>query len=111
PYLTAGPVITTNYDRVLERAFAIANRAFTGCIVGAEPDEIVPAIQRNERVLFKIHGDCETRRGLTLRSYEFAYGHRDRKSGRETRDKLQGMLPILLMNRPFLFLGCSLDTD
>lgn len=113
PYLTAGPVITTNYDRVLEGAFERAHRPFTRCIVGAEPDEIVPAIQRNERVLFKIHGDCETRRGLTLtlQSYEFAYGHRDRKSGRETRDKLQGMLPVLLTNRPFLFLGCSLETD
>jgi len=113
PYLTAGPVITTNYDRVLERAFEIAGRGFTGSIVGAEPDEIVPAIQRNERVLFKIHGDCQTRRGLTLTlgSYEFAYGQRDRRAGRETRDKLQGMLPVLLTNRPFLFLGCSLDTD
>jgi hypothetical protein len=45
PYLTAGPVITTNYDRVLERAFDLANRPFTRSIVGAEPDELVPAIQ------------------------------------------------------------------
>jgi hypothetical protein len=112
PYLTAGPVITTNYDRVLEHAFDLANRPFTRSIVGAEPDELVPAIQRNERVLFKIHGDCETRRGLTLtlQSYDLAYGH-DRASGRQARDKLQGMLPILLTNRPFLFLGCSLETD
>jgi hypothetical protein len=35
PYLTAGPVITTNYDRVLERAFDLANRPFTRSIVGA----------------------------------------------------------------------------
>jgi hypothetical protein len=112
PYLTAGPVITTNYDRVLERAFELANRPFTKSVLGAEPDEIVPAIQRNERVLFKIHGDCQTRRGLTLtwQSYELAYGG-DRTTGREVRDKLQGMLPILLTNRPFLFLGCSLETD
>jgi len=112
PYLTAGPVITTNYDRVLERAFELADRPFTKSILGADPDEIVPAIQRNERVLFKIHGDCQTRRGLTLtlQSYELAYGG-DRVTGREVRDKLQGMLPILLTNRPFLFLGCSLETD
>ena len=112
PYLTAGPVITTNYDRVLERAFELANRPFIKSILGAEPDEIVPAIQRNERVLFKIHGDCQTRRGLTLtlQSYELAYGG-DRAAGRKVRDKLQGMLPILLTNRPFLFLGCSLGTD
>jgi len=112
PYLTAGPVITTNYDRVLERAFELAGRPFTKSVLGADPDEIVPAIQRNERVLFKIHGDCQTRRGLTLtlQSYELAYGG-DRATGREVRDKLQGMLPILLTNRPFLFLGCSLETD
>ena len=112
PYLTAGPVITTNYDRVLERAFELDNRPFTKSVLGAEPDEIVPAIQRNERVLFKIHGDCQTRRGLTLtwQSYELAYGG-DRAAARLVRDKLQGMLPILLTNRPFLFLGCSLDTD
>ena len=112
PYLTAGPVITTNYDRVLERAFELASRPFTKSILGADPDEMVPAIQRNERVLFKIHGDCQTRRGLTLtlQSYELAYGG-DRVAGREVRDKLQGMLPVLLTNRPFLFLGCSLETD
>jgi hypothetical protein len=112
PYLTAGPVITTNYDRVLERAFELAKCPFTKSILGSDPDEIVPAIQRNERVLFKIHGDCQTRRGLTLtwQSYELAYGG-DRKAGRQLRDKLQGMLPILLTNRPFLFLGCSLETD
>jgi len=112
PYLTAGPVITTNYDRVLERAFELAGRPFTKSVLGADPDEIVPAIQRNERVLFKIHGDCQTRRGLTLtlQSYELAYGG-DRAAGREVRDKLQGMLPVLLTNRPFLFLGCSLETD
>lgn len=112
PYLTAGPVITTNYDRVLERAFELARRPFTKSILGADPDEMVPAIQRNERVLFKIHGDCQTRRGLTLtlQSYELAYGG-DRAAGREVRDKLQGMLPVLLTNRPFLFLGCSLETD
>jgi hypothetical protein len=112
PYLTAGPVITTNYDRVLERGFELANCPFTKSILGGDPDEIVPAIQRNERVLFKIHGDCQTRRGLTLtwQSYELAYGG-DRAAGRKVRDKLQGMLPILLTNRPFLFLGCSLETD
>jgi hypothetical protein len=112
PYLTAGPVITTNYDRVLERGFELANRPFTKSVLGSDPDEIVPAIQRNERVLFKIHGDCQTRRGLTLtwQSYELAYGG-DRAAGRKVRDKLQGMLPILLTNRPFLFLGCSLETD
>jgi len=112
PFLTAGPVITTNYDRVLERAFELAGRPFTKSILGADPDEMVPAIQRNERVLFKIHGDCQTRRGLTLtlQSYELAYGG-DRAAGREVRDKLQGMLPVLLTNRPFLFLGCSLETD
>ena len=97
---------------MLERAFELANRPFIKSILGAEPDEIVPAIQRNERVLFKIHGDCQTRRGLTLtlQSYELAYGG-DRAAGRKVRDKLQGMLPILLTNRPFLFLGCSLGTD
>lgn len=112
PYLTAGPVITTNYDRVLERAFEIAKRPFTKTILGADPDELVPAIQSNERVLFKIHGDCQTRRDLTLtlQSYELTYGG-DGATGRGVRDKLQGMLPILLTNRPFLFLGCSLETD
>lgn len=110
PHITAGPVITTNYDRALEGAFHLAGRGFRRIVLGSDPDELVPAIQRNERVLFKIHGDCETRRALTLTfsSYEIAYRGDD---GRAAREKLQGMLPILFTNRPLLFLGCSLRTD
>jgi hypothetical protein len=110
PYITAGPVITTNYDRVLESAFDFAGCGFKRILLGSDPDEIVPAIQRNERVLFKIHGDCETRRALTLTfsSYENAYRG---AGGRAAREKLEGMLPVLVMNRPLLFLGCSLGTD
>ena len=84
PQLTCGPVVTTNFDQVLERVFERAKRPFKGRpILGSDPDAFVPAIQRNEHVLFKIHGDCENRRSLTLTldSYADSYGRTRTQQG------------------------------
>ena len=57
PLISAGPVITTNFDRVIEHVFEAAGRRFEDRIYGANPDEVIPAIQQNRLVLWKIHGD------------------------------------------------------
>src|SRR6185295_17103277 len=46
PLLTAGPVITTNFDRVIEHAFERQGRTLER-VYGANPEQVVPAIQQN----------------------------------------------------------------
>src|ERR1700730_2338029 len=71
PFLASGPVITTNYDYVLERAFEAAGRSFERFISGPLVDTTVAAVHGNERALIKIHGDCResTFRVLTVEEY------------------------------------------
>jgi hypothetical protein len=100
PLLTSGLVITTNFDRVLEGVFKKA-----GCklepVYGANPNEIVPAIQRNQLMLWKIHGDRGDARTrvLSAEDYQTHYAH------------LRDLLTLAFANRPALFLGCSLERD
>jgi hypothetical protein len=113
PYLAAGPVITTNFDHVLEQAFAAAGREFRTVISGPLPDATIAAIHGNDRALLKIHGDCRDRtfRVLTLGEYEDAYGVRQAGSAATAQAQIGNLAWILFTNRPLLFLGCSLQTD
>ncbi|WP_224366406.1 SIR2 family protein [Hyalangium versicolor] len=110
PLLTMGPVITTNFDHVLEQVFTAAGRDFEKIILGSSPDPVVAAIQRNDHVLFKIHGDCSDSktRTFTLGEYETSYGA---PPGKKRRASLRSLLELLFSNRPLLILGASLETD
>jgi hypothetical protein len=100
PLLTSGLVITTNFDRILEYVFE-QNGYKPRPVYGANPNEIVPAIQRNRLMLWKIHGDRNDQRTrvLSAEDYQTHYAH------------LRGLLALALANRPALFLGCSLVKD
>jgi SIR2-like domain len=76
PLLARGPVITTNYDRVLEQVFDAVGRSFKDWIPGPRPDELVAAIHADRHALVKMHGDCRDRTDqvLTAESYKAAYG-------------------------------------
>jgi len=69
--LASGPVVTTNYERVLETAFEHAGTPFESVIAGARIDLIRAAMNQLRRVLIKIHGDANDRtdRVLTRRDY------------------------------------------
>jgi hypothetical protein len=112
PFLANGPVITTNYDYVLERAFEAADRRFKTVISGPLVDTTVAAIHGNERALIKIHGDCRDSmfRVLTVDEYERAYGSM-RKARGAARADIGSLAWLLFTNRPLLFLGCSLAQD
>jgi hypothetical protein len=100
PLLTAGPVITTNFDRVVEHVFERQQMVFEK-VYGANPDQVVPAIQQNRLMLWKIHGDRDDPRTRVFSEAEY-----------QTHYKLlPGLLTIALLNRPALFIGCSLDKD
>jgi len=112
PQLASGPVITTNFDHVLENIFEKYNCRFEHKVWGAKVDLVPEALQENKRFLLKIHGDVDdrTERILTLSEYEMNYGSTD-TSKIDLELPLPNLLNLMLSNRPLLFLGCSLNKD
>jgi predicted ATPase/Tfp pilus assembly protein PilF len=111
PDLPSGPIITTNFDRLIETAFAQRGRPITPywhsyASKGSE------ALQQDRPFLLKLHGDWDhpTTRILTLDEYTRAYGD-------ISSDDVSFSLPLptllfkLLASRCCLFLGCSLRQD
>lgn len=105
PNISDGPVITTNFDHVLERVFAECSKPFEGVVLGAKVDVAGRALLQNRRVLLKLHGDVDdrTERILTFSDYEKYYGKLDKP--------LPRLLSQILSTRPVLFIGCSLTQD
>ena len=105
PDLADGPVVTTNFDHILERVFAEAGSPFEQVVWGSQVDLIRRAIVENEPFLLKIHGDAEERSGrvLTKCEYEKHYAPGD-------PDGLRAQLGRVFQGRTLLFVGCSLGT-
>ncbi|WP_309720198.1 SIR2 family protein [Armatimonas sp.] len=108
PRLTAGPILTTNFDRVLERVFEASGRSIPSGNVVYGPDKAETRLKQfdqGELLLLKLHGDAEEAVGrvLTKGEYAAAYGL-NQPLGRLLRR-------LLNRERPLLFLGCSLETD
>lgn len=113
PTLPIGPVLTTNFDRVLETVFEDAGMPFEETVCGAKGSQIAEALHKNDRVLWKLHGDfkSDTDRILTKREYEEHYGHSDPAQFNWLGEELPHLFEILLLSRPVLFLGSSLEQD
>jgi hypothetical protein len=111
PLVTSGPLVTTNFDCVLEQLFALSSRPFAqdDVIIGRRPERILAAMQHNERALIKLHGDISDRstRTFTAWEYEQSYG----EAGGLPTGILLRLSNVLYTNRPMLFLGCSLEAD
>jgi hypothetical protein len=113
PALASGPVITTNFDRVLEQVFDAAGKPLYP-VYGPQPDAIVNAIHQNQRALLKIHGDCcdRTFQVLTETEYLRAYGIHDADSnGTQNSASISSLAQLMFTNRPLFCLGCSLEAD
>jgi hypothetical protein len=110
PLLTSGPVITTNFDRLLERAFEANGAPFETVISGPRPDLIVDALHGNRRVLIKLHGDWQDRVGRTFAKsdYDANYG---KAQPERKRELLAGAEGLLFSSRSLLFIGASLGPD
>ncbi|MBI4663460.1 MAG: SIR2 family protein [Verrucomicrobia bacterium] len=108
PKFATGPVLTTNFDGVLEAVFRHADSPFEEIILGMKLDKISHAFHLRRRVLVKLHGDATDRtdRVFTLGDYQKNYG--DLTDA--TRHPLCRVLE-LAMRAPLLFLGCSLQQD
>ena len=106
PELAAGPVVTTNFDRVIERVFEEAGAAFEHVAWGSQVDHMRQALQENAPFLLKLHGDSEERTGRVLTRSEY-----DRHYGPTDPAGLRAQLARAFQGRTFLFIGCSLAAD
>jgi SIR2-like domain len=108
PQIAPGPVITTNFDHVLEEAFKLCGKEFQKIVTGVKPDLAAGALYQNRRFLLKIHGDSEesSERILTRQDYDDRYG-----SPVDLSRPLPTLLNQMLLSRPLLFVGCSLNQD
>ena len=111
PRIARGAVITTNFDRVLERAFSEAGRV-VDAFPGSQIERASFAVQMSESVLLKLHGDYATSesRVLTLSEYAHEYGNPEPDRVDFSRP-LPSVLAQALGAGPLLFLGCSLNSD
>lgn len=110
PLLATGPVVTTNFDRILEHAFVANGTPFDAVISGPRPDLIVDALHGNRRVLIKLHGDWQDRVGRTFArsDYDTNYG---KAQPEKKRELLTGAERLLFASRSLLFVGASLGPD
>ncbi len=112
PLIAPGPIITTNFDPVIEAVYKNLGRPFAEDrrILGARkyPDQVVTALQQNWNALVKLHGDARDPDSLVFTGieYEKGYGDIDRNPG-----PIERLATVIYTNRPLLFLGCSLETD
>jgi hypothetical protein len=134
PLLATGPVVTTNFDRIVEQAF-IANRTpFDSVISGPRPDLIVDALHGNHRVLIKLHGDWQDRVGQTFAASQYNENYVGAQPGllarlsrlfvpgrstqnsnsagaKKKRELLASVERLLFSSRSMLFIGASLGPD
>lgn len=110
PHVTVGPVITTNFDRLLEKVFDNAGCPFPIRVWHERVEAAIKSFSQNGLALLKLHGDWQfpSERVLTLSEYRRHYG--------DPNSDIDFQLPIphlleLLVTRPVLFLGCSLKQD
>lgn len=110
PLLASGPVVTTNFDRVLERAFEVNGVSFESVISGPRPDLIVDALHGHRRVLIKLHGDWQDRVGRTFAKSDYDANYGDAQPEKK-RELLEGVERLLFSSRSLLFIGASLGPD
>jgi len=102
-----GPIITTNYDRLLEQ---FASPKFGQTFLGRLPGEFQRACREGERVLFKIHGNLyqPESRVLTKQEYDAAYGA---NGSVDLSKELCRSLRTAFLRETVLFVGSSLASD
>lgn len=104
-------VITTNFDRVLERVYETDGKAFVEKVTGrGQTSAFFRAIPAGERYLLKLHGNIDnaTERVLSQNEYDAAYGNQGYV---RMAFPLPKLLKRLFTSYSFLFLGCSLSVD
>lgn len=111
PKLFDCSVITTNFDRVLEKVYENEGKVFLEKVTGrGRANAFFRAIPAGDRYLMKLHGNIDNaaERVLNKAEYDSAYGN----DGNIHFDcLLPKLLKRLFGSYSFLFLGCSLSAD
>lgn len=93
-------LLTTNYDRILERNFVTGYAVYS-----YDSKAVAQAVRRGEYVLVKLHGTVEDPQNMILTRLDFT---KLRQSGEKTLE----LIEALFLTRTVLFLGYSLgDPD
>ena len=105
-------IITTNFDRAIENAFANTKthlERITPIQLETQSQKLKDSIAKSKSILFKMHGDYEDKEGIVFdkSSYDNYYGIMD--DGKIT--PLVAQLSNVLENKHLLFLGASLLND
>lgn len=111
PLVSRGPVITTNFDKVLEQEFAKAGRPFEQIVWGVTTSSMLGALQVNRRFLLKVHGDVEDSHNRVLTRHEYNEQYGELIAGEVETKPLALLLQRLVESRTMLFVGCSLQDD
>ena len=98
PRICFGPVLTTNFDPVLEKVFESARRPFEQRILGMNVKALREAFDRSQRVLVKLHGDVIDPSSLVLTQSDYTRAYGD-------QEPLKAVLRFIMQARPLLFLG------
>lgn len=96
-------IVTTNYDKVIEKMFQLHNKIITVTHPG-HFEALNTALREGNLMLFKIHGDISephTSIILTKEQYDVAY----------KEPTLISSLKQIFVGKDILFLGCSLEKD
>lgn len=96
-------IVTTNYDKVIEKMFQLHNKIITVTHPG-HYEALNTALRECKLLLFKIHGDItepQTSIILTKEQYDNAY----------KEQALISSLKQIFVGKEILFLGCSLEKD
>lgn len=111
PKLFDNSAITTNFDRVLEKAYEADAKSFVEKVTGrGQASAFFRAIPAGERYLLKLHGNLDNaaERVLNKAEYDAAYGN---DGNIHDTCCIPKILKRLFTSYSFLFLGCSLSAD
>lgn len=111
PKLFDSSVVTTNFDRVLEKVYEGAAKSFVEKVTGlGQAGAFFRAVPAGERYLLKLHGNLDNSTGRVLNKAEYgtAYGN---DGNIHFEFPLPKLLKRLFTSYSFLFLGCSLSAD
>ncbi len=112
PQIFHGTIITTNFDRCIERVFEDNNRPVPERVIPQEHfqlQQIEELIRLQKPLLVKMHGDVYDQAHLvfTKEAYDKTYG----EDVVDFDKPIPHILKLLLNRSPLLFLGCSLNMD
>ena len=110
PLLTDGCVITTNFDKLLERVFEEKGRPFQGFMHGIQQHSgFASQLVQGSRCILKLHGTFEVNE-----TYIFSKQQYDDAYGCDCLDYTKPLAKVLrqiFISHSLVFIGCSLELD